>query len=168
MLDKESEELESVAVPLAGLADLNSQAQEQVSSVAGIPLSIYLQVTPSGLDSSTQDEIRSFYAAVKARQERLFRPNLKTLLDYVQLSLFGTIDQSIKFAFVDLWKMSAQERATIRKADADADKLLIDSGVISNEEVRERMNGDEDGLYLGKLTGAAPEPEEPDDDPDPS
>jgi hypothetical protein len=163
VIDKDSEELTNVAVPISGLDRLQAQAQEQLSSVSGIPLVILLGVTPSGLNASSDGEVRSFYAAVKAYQEKTFRPNLARLLDIVQLSLFGAIDQSIKFEFEDLWEMSDKDKADIRKSDAEADVGYINAGVIDPEEARERLRDDETSLYHGvDLTAPAPEPPEHD------
>lgn len=163
IIDKESEELENVAVPISGLDKLQAQAQEQLSSVSGVPLVILLGVTPSGLNASSDGEVRSFYAAVKAYQEKTFRPALAKLLDIVQLSLFGAIDQAIKFEFEDLWEMSEKDKADIRKADAEADSTYINSGVVDPEETRDRLRNDETSLYHGvDLSGPAPEPERDD------
>lgn len=157
-IDKATEELENVAVPISGLDKLQAQAQEQLSSVAGIPLVILLGVTPSGLNASSDGEVRSFYAAVKAYQNKVFRPSLAKLLDVVQLSLFGAIDQTIKFEFEDLWEMSEKDKADIRKADAEADTSYINAGVVDPEETRERLRSDETSLYHGvDLSGPAPE-----------
>ena len=158
IIDKAAEEFENVAVPISGLDKLQAQAQEQLSSVSGIPLVILLGVTPSGLNASSDGEVRSFYAAVKAYQNKVFRPALAKLLDIVQLSLFGDIDQGIKFEFEDLWEMSDKDKADIRKSDAEADVGYINAGVIDPEEARERLRNDETSLYHGvDLSGPAPE-----------
>jgi len=156
VIDKGTEELTNVVTPLAGLADLQAASQEQMASVAGIPLSIYLQITPQGLNASSENEIRSFYADVKGYQEASVRPGVQRVLELVQLSLDGRIDPDVGFEFESLWEMSDVDRATVRKTDADRDAVLVDLGAITNDEVRERMADDESGPYHG-LTGVAPE-----------
>src|SRR5690606_1356003 len=61
LLDKESEELTQIAVPLAGLADLQSQAQEHLCTVSGIPAVKLLGVSPAGFNATADGEIRAFY-----------------------------------------------------------------------------------------------------------
>ena len=168
VIDKGTEELTNVTTPLSGLEALQAQSQEQLSSVARIPLSIYLQVTPTGLNASSEGEIRSFYADVTAHQEKDYRPNLQTILELVQLSIDGKIDPDVKFRFEPLWEMSAVDAAAVRKSEADTDAVYVGIGAISNEEVREKLREEDGGPYQGvDLTGDAPEPEPIDeDDPD--
>ena len=123
---------------MSGLDKLQAQAQEQMASVARIPLSVYLQITPTGLNASSDGENRSFYADVNGYKEKKYRPLLKPLLDVIMLSIWGAIDEGIGFEFEPLWEMSAKEQAEIRKLDSDVDKAYCDMGAVSNDEVRER------------------------------
>lgn len=170
LTDKGSEELTNIAVPLSGLHELQAQAQEHLASVSRIPLSIYLQITPTGLNATNDGETRNFYADVHAAQEKNIRPGLTAIFDCVQLSLFGKIDPNITFEFLPLWEMNDKDKAEIRKADADADNGYVANGIVSPEEVRERLSKDETSLYYGiDLTDPPPEPEGlTDDDPSPN
>lgn len=148
-IDKDNETLENVAVPLSGLHELQSQAQEQLASVSRIPLSIYLQITPTGLNATNDGETRNFYADVHAYQEKNVRPHLQRVFEIVQLSTLGEVDPDMAFEFVALWEMSDKDKAEIRKADADADVGYVTAGIIDPEEVRERLSNDETSLYHG-------------------
>lgn len=161
-VDKDSEAFANVAAPIAGLHELQAQAQEHMSSVWGIPLVIYTGITPSGLNASSEGELKTFYAWVKAQQEHLFRPNLKTVLDILQLDEFGEIDPDIGFRFIDLWEPSETEQATNRKTQADTDVAYTNAGILSAEEIRETLANDEDSPYYG-LDLKAPPPEPPAD-----
>lgn len=184
-INKETEELSNVSTPLGTLDKLQAQAQEQIASVAGIPLVILLGVTPSGLNASSDGEVRSFYANVKSYQERTLRAPMHTLLDLIQLDIDGKIDPEIGFEFHDLWEMSETDKAQIRKTNADIDSIYVGVGVVDNQEVRDRITQDEESPYFGAtLTGnddlnaPPPTPEElaaakvppggdPNNDPDP-
>lgn len=158
LTDKDTEELENIAVPLSGLHELQQQAQEQLASVARIPLSIYLQISPTGLSANSDGETRNFYADVHSLQEKNIRPGICTILDAVQLSLFGQIIDGLGFEFLPLWEMSDKDKADIRKADSDGDVAYVTAGVISPEEVRERLTHDETSPYHGvDLTDAPPD-----------
>jgi phage-related protein (TIGR01555 family) len=157
-IGKDKETLTNVSTPLGTLDKLLAQSQEQMSSVAGIPLVVLLGVTPAGLNASSDGEMRAHYANVKAYQERTCSEPLKTVIDILQLDLDGTIDDTIKFEFLDLWEMDEEAKARLRKSDSDADVALVGAGIVSNEEARERMNEDEESAYFGvDLSGAAPE-----------
>lgn len=164
VIDKSDEEFENVAAPISGLNDLLSSSQEQMSSVSGIPLVFLLGVTPSGLNASSEGEIRVFYDSVAAYVEKVCGPGLRTILEVVQLSLFGEIDPSITFEVVPLWDMSDKDKADIRKSDAEAHATYLREGVVDAEEVRECLANDESSLYHGiDLTGPPPPKPEEDD-----
>lgn len=162
--DKDTEELESIAVPLSGLHELQQQAQEQLASVSRIPLSIYLQIMPTGLNATNDGETRNFYADVHSLQEENIRPGLDVIVKAIQLSLFGKIIDGMGFEFLPLWEMDDKDKAEMRKVDAEADVAYVAGGIISPEEVRERLSNDETSLYHGvDLTDPPPELDEPDD-----
>jgi hypothetical protein len=161
LTDMTGEELAAIAVPLSGLSDLQAQAQEQLASVARIPLSVYLQVTPTGLNASSDGETRNFYADVHSYQEKNMRGPLKLIIDLIQLSLFGAIDPAIGFEFLPLWEMSDKDKAEIRKTDAEADVAYVAAGIVSNDEARQRIGNDETSSYFGvDLTDEAPDVED--------
>ncbi len=147
LLDKDTEEFFQFTVPLTGLDALQAQAQEQMASVSSIPLVKLLGITPAGLNASADPEIRAFYDYLSGLQENIFRDPLKTVLDIVQLSEFGEIDEDITFRFVPLWQSSDLELAGIRKTNADTDAVLVTAGIILNDEARTRLAGDENSGY---------------------
>lgn len=166
VMDKDAEEFFQFNTPLSGLDALQAQAQEQQSAVASIPLVKLLGITPSGLNASSDGEIKVFYDDINAQQNAFFGQHLKTCLEVLQLNLFGDIDDNIGFEFLPLWENSPTEAATIRKTDAETDAILVGAQAIDAEEVRERLMSDDSSPYHS-LTGAAPvptvDPLEPDD-----
>jgi uncharacterized protein len=161
--DKDSEEIKNVAVPLGTLDKLQAQAQEQISSAAGIPLIVLLKVTPTGLNVSSEGELRAFYAEIRGYQERVLRTPLMTVLNLLQLNLDGVIDDTMGFDFIDLWEPDAEALARIRKSDAEIDEGLIAGGVVSPDEARERNAKDEQSPFYGIIAPGTPAPEAPDD-----
>lgn len=166
VIDKNEEDFTNVAAPISGVDKLVGQALEQISAISGIPISILLGQTPSGLNASSEGEIRIFYDRVMSWLDTNVRPQLHTLLQVIQLSLWGKIDESIAFEFEALWEMSDADKAAIRKSDAEADTAYIAAGVVDAEEVRERLREDETSLYHGvDLSGPAPDvPEDNEED----
>jgi phage-related protein (TIGR01555 family) len=169
MLDNETEEFFQFNVPLTTLDALQAQAQEHMASVSSMPLSILLGVTPTGLNASTDGELRTFYDHVHDMQEITFRANLKTVIDIIQLSKWGDVDPEIDFDFVSMWEADETEIAGNRKADAETAAIYLADGVISAEEVRQKLASDEDSGYNGLDMSVQIEPPEddtplPDDD----
>lgn len=178
LIDKETEEFFNVSTPLGGLDHLQAQAQEQMASVSSIPLVKLLGITPSGLNATSEDEIRVFYDFILALQEHLFSPQLTRLLQIVQLSLWGEVDPDITFRWEPLWQIGEDMRATVRKTEADTDIAYINASVLSPLEARTRLAADEGSPYAGLDVDDLPEPpdapegppedgEQPDADADP-
>lgn len=157
-IDKDSEEFANVSASVSGLDKLQAQAQEQMASVTGTPLVYLTGITPSGLNASSDGEIRVFEDWCAAQQEG-YTPHMNRLLNIIQLSLFGEIDPEISFKWQPLRTESEGEIATAHKAQVDADIELINAGVLFPQEVRERLAGQEDSPYASlDLNAQLPEP----------
>jgi phage-related protein (TIGR01555 family) len=149
LLDMNTEELTQLAVPLAGLSELQSQAQQHMCTVAGIPAVKLLGIAPSGFNASADDEIRVFYDKKRAEQESYWRKPIETVIKLIMLSEFGEIDDTIGFTFNPLWQMSAKEKAEVGLMDSQAAGTYIQNGVLSNIEVREAIARDPESGFNG-------------------
>jgi len=158
-LNNETEDFFQFNTPLGTLDVLQSQSQEHMAMVAGIPLVKLLGVTPSGLNASSDGEIQVYYDGIRGAQEKMLGPNLRRVLDIIQLSEFGEIDEEITFEFEPLYGLDETEAATVRKTDAETGQLLIQSGAISPEEERARVAADPQSGY-DSLEGDPDEDEE--------
>lgn len=168
VIDKATEELTNIAVPLTTLDMLQAQAQEHMAAVYGIPLVVLLGITPSGLNASSDGEIRTFYTWIHTQQEDVIRPALQTVFEVLQMNEFGEVDPALGFEFIELWEESKKEAAERRKIEADTDGVYINAGVVSPEEVRERIGREADGVYNNlDLAEEAPGLPDPADEEDP-
>lgn len=149
LLDKDREELVQINTPLSGLHELQAQSQEQMCSVSRMPAIVLTGISPSGLNASSDGEIRIFYDWIAAQQEAYWRGPLEVILKAVQLSLFGEIDPDIGFTFVPLYQMTPKEEAEIREANSRTAGAYIDRGVIDPSEERERLARDPNSGYQG-------------------
>lgn len=162
--DKESEEFGIVAAPLGSLDRLQAQSQEQQSSVASIPLVVMFGITPTGLNITSEGELTVFDNEIKSRQLRVGSPHLKYLIDVIQISKFGDIDESIQAVWQPLRQMTEKERADLHKALADMAGVLLDRRVIDPIEVRRELASNPEGPFSSIDVDDVPEPEaEPDD-----
>lgn len=157
LIDKNKEELIQVNTPLSGLHELQAQAQEHMCSVSRIPAMILTGISPSGLNASSDGEIRAFYDWISSQQEAFWRHPLDICLKLLMLNLWGEIDGSITFEFNPLWQVSAKEESEINLNNANADGVLLDRSVISQEEVRSRLAKDPASGYSGIAVDDVPE-----------
>ena len=149
LLDMEREELVQINTPLSGLHELQAQSQEHMCSVSRMPAIILTGISPSGLNASSDGEIRIFYDWIAAQQEAHWREPLEVILKAVQLSLFGEIDPDIGFTFVPLYQMTPAEEADIRSKDGVTDCAYVAAGIIDPSEVRDRLAKDPNSGYMG-------------------
>lgn len=147
ILDKQEEDFFQVNTPLSGLDTLQAQAQEHMFFVSGIPSVKFAGLSPTGLNASSEGEIRVFYDTIAALQEKLFRKPLKRVLDIIQLSEFGDIDPDITFEFQPLHELTREQLATLRKTEAETDQIYAGVGAVTNNEVREKLAADPDSPY---------------------
>jgi len=159
MIDKNREELVEVHASLAGLDKLQAQSQEHMAAPSHMPLVKLTGITPAGLNADSEGEIQVWYDWIRADQIFFYGPHLKHVLDILQLHLFGEIEPAISFTFVPLKTPTVKELAEIRKSNAETDGIYIDKGVVSPDEVRERVAADPDSGY-NNLSGDAPGPPE--------
>jgi phage-related protein (TIGR01555 family) len=149
LIDKEREELVQVNTPLSGLHELQAQSQEHMCSVSRTPAVILTGISPSGLNASSEGEIQVFYDWVAAQQEAYWREPIETILKVVQLSLFGEIDPSIGFDFVPLYQLTEKEESDIRLQDSQVATNYINMGIVTNDEVREKLAHDPNSGFQG-------------------
>lgn len=148
VLDK-NEEFFQFNAPLSGLDSLQSQAQEHMASISSIPIVKLLTNTPSGLNASSDGEIRVFYDFIHSRQEADARDPITQALNFVQLSLFGEIDENISFDFVPLYQLSELEQSQVEINQATADEKYITMNALDPEEVRQTISANKDSRYDG-------------------
>lgn len=170
LMDNAAEDLVMLNVPISGLSELQSQAQEQMCSVSHTPAVVLLGIAPSGFGNVAEGEMRTYYDWIAAQQEAYWRKLIERVINILQLIRYGVIDPDIVMAFQPLYQMTPKELAEIRKADSDRDVALVQGSILDNTEVRERMARDSESGYQGIDTGKVPggEPDAGDDDPDES
>lgn len=155
--DKNGEEMENINVSLASLDKLQAQAQEHMAAPTHIPLVKLTGITPAGLNANSDGEIKVFYDFIGAQQENVLTPRVRTIFKLVQLHLWGKVDPKAGFKWVPLDSPTDKEMSEMRKADGDRDTAYVGAGVVSPDEVRDRLRSDPNSGYTS-LEGEAPTP----------
>jgi hypothetical protein len=158
LIDHELEEFFQFNTPLTGLDELQTQAKEQMAAPAHIPLVKMFGITPGGLNASSEGEIRVFYDEIAAEQENILRDPLGKVLQIIQLSEFGEIDENICFDFEPLDELTELEVTEIQEKKGNNAVALINTGVISAQEARETLAGDINSGYSNIDVDDLPEP----------
>jgi len=161
-IDKEMEDLVIQSASLSGVTDLVRQSMEYVAAMFCEPVTKMWGLSPNGF-SSGDLELRNHYDNIKATQEKMFGDPIQRIIQVLQMSLFGDIDDSIIFTFNPLAEDDERKIAEINKMQVDTDSALIANGVITPEEARKRLIDDTDSGYnsLSEKKEDIPEAVEP-------
>lgn len=162
-IDKETEDFFQYNTPLGTLDKLQAQAQEQMASVGNMPLVVLTGVTPAGLNASSDGEIRVWYDYVNSEKEQQYSGLFDIILKVLMLNRFGRLIPEITFEWPALYQLSDDQKAAMRKSQADTDNVYIQAGVFSPEEIRVARVSEDGGAYNSiKETGDEDEDEETD------
>lgn len=149
LLDMETEEFFQFNVPLSELESLMSKMQEFLCSMSGEPVVKLLGIQPAGLNASSQGEITSWLDWCEAYREKFCAPHLTTIVDFMQLSLFGEIDPDITWSWENLRSLDPKEETERRKVQAETDGAYVEMGVFDPREIRQGVLADPESPYFG-------------------
>lgn len=158
VVNKNTEEFANVSAPLSGLHELQAQSQEHMASVHRIPLVKFTGIQPAGLNASSEGEIETYDDTIGALQSRFADPNLRRIINFQQLSLWGEIDPEITHRWVELRSLTPAEKGQRDKDDADRNQKYVDMGAISPGEVRKIIVEDPNLPFTGLDPDDVPEP----------
>lgn len=165
MLNKETEEIELHNVSLAGLHELQGQAHEQLCTVSHIPAVILTGLSPTGLNASSDGEIRAHYDWIASQQEAHWSWLVQLTFVLTQLCLYGEVDPDLSWTWQPLYQQTPKELAELQKTEADAANIYMTAGVVYNDEVREKLARDPRSGYQGlDLNRELPQPDEFDEE----
>lgn len=159
VINKTTEELSMQNVPLSSLDKLQAQAQEHMATPGRMPLIKFFGITPTGLNAQSDGEFQAWYDYVRALQRLGFDAHFTRVLALIEMDMYGEVDPDISHEWLPLYEPTPKEIAENRKADTERDGNLIDKGVVSAEEVRDKLKKDPTSGYDG-LEGPPPDPPE--------
>jgi len=165
-LDMEGEDFVQVNTPLSGLGDIVSQQLELLAAISRTPAVKLLGISPKGFNATGEYDESNWYDHVASQQSSVFAQPLDTAIKVIQLSEFGEIDEDLTHAFLPLHEESEQEKSARRKTDADTDAIYIDRGILSAEEVRQKVANDPNSGYDSLDVDDLPTPPGQVEDPD--
>ena len=135
--DRNAEDIKNITLTISGVTDIVRQQLEFIAAINRTPAVKLLGISPSGFNATGESDIRNYYDHVMSKQE-LLRDGIQKILDIIQLTTTGTIDQSISFEFNALG--ADDDQADVQTAAARVNMLnsLLQTNVLSAEEVRKQ------------------------------
>jgi phage-related protein (TIGR01555 family) len=164
---EEGEDFDRKVTSLTGLPETIKMVNQRLVQASGLPHTILLGESPSGLGATGNSEKSDWYDYVARQQETQLIPQLTQLVKLILLSKDGPTKgvepKNWRIEALPLQQQTLKEKLETRKLQSEIDKNYIDSSVISPVEVaKNRFAGDEFN-YETKLdleTDLVEEPEE--------
>lgn len=147
-LDAESEDFERKTTPITGLSDILDRFAEQVAGAVEMPVSVLFGKATPGIGDTGNSQLQQWHEHLANEQEIQVVPQAERLARYLFLSREGPTrgrePESWSVDPLPLQEMSEKDQVELHKKQAETDKIMIDSAVLSPGEVREsRYGGDE-------------------------
>lgn len=142
-IDKESEDYQRLSLSVSGIDQLFEQGIKSLVLMTGIPRTLLLGESPSGLQASGSSEMKHFNDLVRSYQKKVIKPALMRLLE-------PKFDADIKIEFRPIDRPSIKEMSEAYERNAKADQVYIESGVLLPERVTEKRFGNDE--YSHEIT----------------
>lgn len=149
LVDGEDEYTTESHSSFTGLDSVLIQFGQQISGALQIPLVRLFGQSPAGLNSTGESDLRNYYDAINAQQNKCLRQGMTRVYHCVARSLGIELPSNFRIKFKSLWQLKDEERATIAGALVTAVTAAKDAGLISDhvamKELRE--SSDTTGLF---------------------
>lgn len=126
------DKFETHTFTFAGLPDVVREMGDQICGALEIPRVRLFGMSPGGLNSSGDSDLRTYYDGISRKQNTSLRRPTQLVLDVLARSVLGgPLPDGFSFQFAPLWQMSDTERATISKTTVEAVGGAYDKGLIT-------------------------------------
>ena len=167
MGDKEGDEFNQFDTSLSDFDALIMTQYQLVSAIAGVPATKLLGTSPKGFGASGQYEEDSYHETLESIQSHDLTPLAERHHMLVIKSFIPNLNVETTLNWLPLDTQSAEEVANVNLTKAQTATILIESGIISSEEERQRIATDKTSGYneMG-LEGAIDMPDDFNDEND--
>lgn len=133
--------------PLSGLPETLVQLAHLVAAAADMPATILLGTSPAGLNATGESDTRAWYDRVAGIRQARYHRLVERLLRMIMLSTSGPtsgVEPDVwSVEWRPMWAPSGKEVAEERKTVAETDKLYVEMGSASPDDIaRSRWGGD--------------------------
>ena len=143
VLDLE-EDYEVKARSLTGVPEILGKTTDRLTVAAGIPHTILLGTSPSGLGANGKSEERTWYDFIKRFQQQNLTRKINLVLPMIAKTDGIKLPADWSWEFNPLWQMTDKEEADMRFVVAQTDKIYTEIGALDASEVTaSRFGGEE-------------------------
>ncbi|MFU0503641.1 anti-CBASS protein Acb1 family protein [Pseudaminobacter sp. NGMCC 1.201702] len=122
------EKYERKAASFTNLHELMDRFFQNVSGAADIPMTRLFGMSPGGLNSTGEADLRNYYDRVASGQRLEMQPAMANLDECLIRSATGARDPDIHYDWNPLWQMSEKEKAEVFEKKANAARTIAGKG----------------------------------------
>jgi phage-related protein (TIGR01555 family) len=146
-LDADGEDFDRKQTPIGGIPEVMDRFAYRMAAAFRTPSTLLFGQSPSGMQATGAADIRFFYDQIKAQQESDLRPKLERMIRLIFLDKSGPTKgaepNEWSFIFNPLYRLTELEEAQLRNTQANTDKIYVETGIVSEDEVGySRFGGD--------------------------
>lgn len=135
--NQKPQEYDQKSANFANLPDVMDRFMQLVCGASDIPATRLLGISPAGMNSTGESDIRNYYDRVAAMQSLEMQPAMSVLDEALIRSALGARPDDIFFDWRSLWQPTEKERAEVGKITAETIKALVESGLYPPELLAE-------------------------------
>lgn len=134
------DKFETHSYTFAGLPDVVREMGDQICGALEIPRVRLFGMSPGGLNSSGDSDLRTYYDGINRKQNSGLRRPTQLVLDVLARSVLGRpLPEGFSFQFAPLWQMSDTDKATIAKTTTDAVNVAYTGGMITGRVAAQEL-----------------------------
>lgn len=138
LLDSDHETYERKSIAFSGLSQIMEQFMVWTAGAAEMPVTELWGQSAAGLSATGDGDLKTYHGTIKGKQDGQMRRDLERLDEVMLRSALGYYPDDIEFEWNPLYQKSSVEEAQEDLADAQADQINIESGVIRRSHAMRR------------------------------
>ncbi len=123
----------------SGLSDALIQFGQQLSGALQIPLVRLFGQSPSGLNSTGESDLRTYYDHIASEQSDKMTTGVHSIYKMLAISRGVLIADDFKIGFKSLWELSDTDKADLAGKVVDAVSKASDAGLISDQAAMQEL-----------------------------
>lgn len=159
MTKRPGDSVQQIDTSLTDLDEVIMTQYQLTAAAAGITATKLLETQPKGFNSTGDYEDDQYKLTLTSIQEDDFAPLLEMHYRCLAMSKYG-LDREFTVHFEEIDTPTEKERAEINEIYSRTYATYVNAGVITGDEVRERLKEDEDSGF-NTLSDEIPEDNEP-------
>ena len=146
-IDNDGEDYGFQTFSYTGVQEIVDSTCNMLSAVTNIPQTVLFGRSPAGENATGENDLENYYNLIETIQKQNMKANARTIIDLILLEGYksGSIQTIPKYKvkFASIWSTSEADevsilvqRAGVQSAEAQTYILYMQSGILTQEEVR--------------------------------